>query len=632
MYNILNGINSPADVKKLSFEELRELSHELRELLIKTVSINGGHLASSLGAVELSIALHKVFDSPCDKIIWDVGHQSYAHKVLTGRRETFHTLRTYKGISGFPDPAESPHDAFAGGHAGTSISAALGMAIARDLNRDTYNVVAVIGDGSLGSGMALEAVNHAGHVGSRLTVVLNDNGMSISRSVGSLCRLLNRVRATQPFVSINETCAKNLHGFSLDKLLWRFSRKIKNRLNNQVMLNAIWDELGFNYLGPVDGHDVRELIKTFQGLSAFKSRPTIIHVITKKGKGYEPAEHDAVRYHGISSSKKRKSAAPTYSQIFSRTVLRLMEENRKVVAITAAMLDGTGLDEVAKRFPGRVFDVGICEQHAVTMAAGLAMKGFVPIVAVYSTFLQRSYDQIVNDVCMQRLPVVFAIDRAGIVGDDGKTHQGAFDISFMRNIPNMTVSAPGDEEDLRHLLYTAVNAGSPMCIRYPRGCGHGIPLRSDLMKIPIGKGELLRFGNDLAILAFGSPVRESLSAAQMLAATGIDCTVVNARYAKPLDEDLIIMLAEKTEKIVTVEENVIAGGFGSAVIELLRREHAHPLKIKCLGLPDRFIEHGTQDYLRTVLCLDAAGIAREIKQSFPELILNVYDRKMENIV
>ncbi len=629
MYKILNGINSPDDLRRLSIEELYTLSSELRDLMIGTVSHNGGHLASSLGAVELTICLHRVFDSPRDKIIWDVGHQCYPHKILTGRRNAFHTLRLHNGISGFPDPSESPHDAFSAGHAGNSISAALGMALARDLSGETYHVAAVIGDGSLGSGLALEAVNHAGHMGKGMTVVLNDNGMSISKSVGSLCRLLDKVRKGRAFTALNEQCAKRMPGFSLDNLVWGLGGRIKNRLNKLMMFNLLWERLGFSYYGPVDGHDIRELISALERARAHQSRPVILHVITKKGKGYGPAELDAVKFHGV--SPKKKSQALSCSQVFSRSVVRLMRDNPKIVAITAAMLDGTGLDEAARLFPDRVIDVGICEQHAVTLAAALATRGFIPVVAIYSTFLQRSYDQIVNDVCLQRLPVVFAVDRAGIVGDDGKTHQGAFDVSFMRSVPHMVVSAPKDENELQHMLYTAVNAGVPMSIRYPRGSGHGVAIDPDFKELPIGKGELLRQGSDVALIAFGSTAHHALAAADGLAAIGVGCAVVNARYAKPIDGELIAAVAQKTGRIVTIEDNTVCGGFGSAVAELAARMGLYPLKIECIGLPDRFIEHGPQDYLRSMCDLDAAGITRRIRQSFPELILNVYDRKMESI-
>jgi 1-deoxy-D-xylulose-5-phosphate synthase len=629
MYTILDGINSPADLKSLSIEELNTLSAELRDLMIGTVSRNGGHLASSLGAVELAVALHRVFDSPRDKIIWDVGHQCYPHKILTGRRDAFHTLRLHNGISGFPDPFESPHDAFSAGHAGNSISAALGMALARDLSGETYHVAAVIGDGSLGSGLALEAVNHAGHMGKRMTVVLNDNGMSISKSVGSLCRLLDRVRKGRAFTAINEQCAKRMPGFSLDNLVWGLGGRIKNRLNRLMTFNLVWERLGFSYYGPVDGHDIRELIVALERARAHRSRPVILHVITRKGKGYGPAELDAVRFHGV--SPKKKSPAPSYNKVFSRSIVRMMRDNHKIVAITAAMLDGTGLDEAARQFPDRVIDVGICEQHAVTLAAALSARGYIPVVAIYSTFLQRSYDQIVNDVCLQRLPVVFAVDRAGIVGDDGKTHQGAFDVSYMRSVPHMVVAAPKDENELQHMLYTAINAGVPMSIRYPRGSGHGVSIDPDFKELPIGKGEILRQGGDVALIAFGSTAHHALAAAGELASTGIDCAVVNARFAKPLDGELIAGVARKTGRIVTIEDNTACGGFGSAVAELAARMNLYPLKIECIGLPDRFIEHGPQDYLRSMCDLDAAGIIRRIRQSFPELILNVYNRKLENI-
>lgn len=626
---LLNTINFPRDVRELDPTELYALGEEIRRVMIKTVSSNGGHLASGLGVVELTIALHRVFDSPRDRIVWDVGHQAYPHKLLTGRRESFHTLRCFDGISGFPDPVESAHDHFSAGHAGNSISAVTGMAVARDLARDDYHVAAVIGDGSLGSGMALEAINHLGHLGTRLTVIINDNGMSISPSVGSMSRMLGRIRrehyrdaagGSGP-VARSMSAIRNLAG-----ALGIGGAEFDLR----PVMPEIWDTLGFNYIGPLDGHDIGTLESNLRRAREFTSRPTVFHVITTKGKGYAPAEQDAVRYHGL-SPERQEGRAPTYTAVFSRSLVRLMEENDSVVAITAAMMNGTGLAEAAGRFPERVFDVGICEQHAVTIAAGMATRGLIPVVAIYSTFLQRSYDQIINDVCLQDLPVIFAVDRAGIVGDDGKTHNGAFDISFLRSIPNLVVCAPKDENELQNMLHTAAAAGRPVAIRYPRGRGEGVPVQAEPAELPIGRGELLRDGGDMAIVAFGSTVYPCLEAAEQLAESGIDCAVVNARFAKPLDDELIVELAQNTGRVVTVEENVTAGGFGSAVLEALAREGAGPLRVECIGLPDAFIVHGPSELLRSRFDLDADGIVRRIKQTFPELFFNVYDQKMENI-
>jgi 1-deoxy-D-xylulose-5-phosphate synthase len=632
MNTILNTITSPADLKELDYPELCQLSAELRDVMINTVERTGGHLASSLGAVELTIALHRVFNSPDDRIIWDVGHQSYGHKLLTGRKDAFSTLRQYQGLSGFPERVESPHDAFGAGHAGTSISAALGIAMARDLAKDDYNVVAVIGDGSLGSGIALEAINHAGHVGAKLTIILNDNGMSISPSVGSLYQLLNRVRFSPEYESAKERFKSGIARFPFGSRMLNISRLVKDRFANALLPGSIWKDLGYTYLGPVDGHDLDDLMAAMRRARDYESRPVIIHVATVKGKGYEPAELNAVKYHGVSPMKKeKKPGPPNFGTIFSDTLIRLMRLNPRIVAITAAMLDGTGLTEAARQFPDRVFDVGICEQHAVTLAAGLATEGYIPVVAIYSTFLQRSYDQVINDVCLQDLPVVFAIDRAGIVGEDGKTHQGAFDISYMRSVPNMVVSAPMDENEFQSLLFTAVNAGRPISVRYPRGSGEGVSLSDHFQGVPIGRGEVLRNGDDISIIAIGSRVYPALAAADILYSEGIDCTVVNARFAKPLDEELIVEQARKTGRLVTVEENVVAGGFGSAVMELLQQKSRPESSVLCIGLPDQFIEHGQQDQIRSKFLLDAEGIAMRVKEHFTDLFLDVYEQKMENI-
>ncbi len=506
MPGILGSIESPADLKELDLEQLEELAAEIRDVLISTVSLNGGHLAPNLGVVELTIALHRVFHSPVDKILWDVGHQSYVHKLLTGRGKEFHTIRRYGGLSGFTDRAESPHDAFGAGHASTSISAALGMALARDLAAEDYHVVAVIGDGALGAGMAFEALNHAGHLGHRLIVVLNDNGMAISPSIGALARLLNKVRLDLRYEQAKKEARRAVVRLPLGKWAWLHSKRIKNSIKRALIPSAFWEELGFTYLGPVDGHNIRELEAALSRARGYESRPVLIHVLTKKGKGYPPAEADAAKFHGVPPNQVKNGNTTAYSEVFGQTVLRLMRESDRVVAITAAMLDGTGLAIPAREFPHRVLDVGICEQHAVTLAAGLATQGFIPIVAIYSTFLQRAYDQIIHDVCLQNLPVVFAIDRAGIVGDDGKTHQGAFDISYLLSIPNMVVAAPKDESELQHLLFTAVGAGRPMAIRYPRGQGQGMPSPPQLQQLPIGQGEILCHCRDVAIVALGATV------------------------------------------------------------------------------------------------------------------------------
>lgn len=615
---MLEKINSPADLKGLTYPELEKLAAEIRAELVKRVSANGGHLASNLGVVELTIALHRILNSPSDKIVWDVGHQSYVHKLLTGRRDGFANLRKYGGLSGFPDRLESQYDAFGAGHASTSVSAALGIALARDLAKEKYHVAAVIGDGAFAGGMAFEAVNHAGHVGTRLIVVLNDNGMSISPSVGAISGLLNLVRLDSRYEQAKEEAKRTVTRLPLGESAWALSKRIKVRVKKALIPGAFWEEMGFVYLGPVDGHNIKELEAALSRARDHETRPTLVHVLTQKGKGYAPAEADATRFHGVSPVKPKSVTAPSYSDVFGRTVVRLMRENSKVVAITAAMEDATGLGEAAREFPDRVFDVGICEQHAVTMAAGLASQGYVPIVAIYSTFLQRAYDQIIHDVCLQNLHVVFAIDRAGIVGDDGKTHQGAFDVSYLRSIPNMVVAAPKDEDELQHMLATAVAADGPMAIRYPRGNGSGVPLK-DPHLLRQGKAEVLRQGQDVAILALGSTVSPALEAAELLAAQGVNCAVVNARFAKPLDEDLILGLAEQTRRVVTVEENVLAGGFGSAVLQLLRTAGTTGIRVDCIGMPDRFVEHGPQEMFRSLFHLDAEGIARRVKSAFPEL-------------
>jgi 1-deoxy-D-xylulose-5-phosphate synthase len=612
MSKILDTINNPADLKGLSPAALEELAEELRQEIISTVTITGGHLASNLGVVELTLALHRVFDSPKDKIIWDVGHQSYVHKLLTGRRERFSTLRQFKGISGFTSRDESEHDPFGAGHASTSISAALGMAVARDLAGDDYHVIAVIGDGAISAGMAYEAMNHAGHLGSRLIVILNDNGMSISPTVGALARMLGSVRMDQRVRTAERKGKKIITALPLGKKVWTLSREIADRVKGFFMPTPLFESLGFTYIGPIDGHNLVTLEETLRQVKKGASKPTLIHVITTKGKGYSLAENDAVYFHGVPAKNGTKNAAPTYSEVFARTMLRLAREEPKLVVITPAMPEGNCLSPVEAEFPGRVFDVGICEQHAVTFAAGLATQGYIPVVAIYSTFLQRAFDQIIHDVCTQKLPVIFAIDRGGIVGDDGKTHQGAFDLSYLSLIPNLIVAAPKDENELQHLLYTAVKSGRPMAVRYPRSAGLGVPLDTILHEMPIGKGEILRYGNDVALLAVGASVNFAYEAAKELSAKGVESTVVNARFVKPLDEILITGLARRIKHIVTIEENTLSGGFGSGVMKLLQESGITGVAVKNLGIADEFVEHGTQAILRDKYHLDAAGIAVKV--------------------
>jgi len=617
MPRLLDKVDSPADLKRLSKSKLEQLAAELRQELVSTVSANGGHLASNLGVVELTIALHRVFDSPRDKIIWDVGHQSYVHKLLTGRRKRFASLRQYGGLSGFTSRSESEHDPFGAGHASTSVSAALGMTIARDLSGDDYNVVAIIGDGAITGGMAFEALNQAGHLGSKLCVILNDNGMSISPTVGALAKLLSRIRFDYRYRWAEERSKRVLDILPWGKRLWQAGQRIRSLFKGLIIPNVLWEELGFNYIGPVDGHNIGELEIALTQARDYSVKPAFVHVITTKGKGYLPAEGDAVYFHGVPAESVTTKKIPTYSEVFAQTVLRLARENPRLVAITPAMPEGNYLSIVAAEFPERVFDVGICEQHAVTFAAGLATQGFIPIVAIYSTFLQRAFDQLIHDVCLQDLPVVFAIDRSGIVGDDGKTHQGTFDLSYLTLIPNLIVSAPKDESELQHLLYTAVRAKHPMAIRYPRGSGLGVELDPELREIPIGKGEILRYGKDTAILAIGTTVAPSLEAAGELALNGIEATVVNARFAKPLDAELITGLARDIKHLVTVEENALSGGFGGSVVSLLENSGVSDIQVKSIGIPDEFVEQGSQAVLRSSYGLDAKGITRQVLGLFP---------------
>jgi len=605
----METIDSPEALKKLLISELNELATKLRKEIIEKVSESGGHLASNLGVVELTIALHYVFNTPKDKIIWDVGHQCYAHKLLTGRRDRFHSLRKMGGLSGFPKPEESPYDAFGTGHSSTSISAATGFIEARDLRGESFKTIAVIGDGALTSGLAFEGLNHAGHLGKDLIVILNDNEMSISKNVGALSLYLNRILSGEfyrKFKKNTQALIESIPKFGVS--FSRFAQKLEDSLKAFFLPGVIFEELGFTYIGPIDGHNIPLLIETLKKVSKADS-PHIVHIITKKGLGYEFSEKDPTHYHGVGPFElKTGSSLPqgrSYSDVFGEAVLDIAKDNLSVVAISAAMTDATGLKQFAERFPKRFYDVGISESHAVTFAAGLAMGGLRPVVAIYSTFLQRAYDQIVHDVCLQNLPVVFAIDRAGIVGEDGPTHHGVFDISYLRHIPNIVLMAPKDSSELRQMLSLALRLKSPSAIRYPRGRAIEIAPSEDF---GLAEGEILISGSDIAIIALGSTVEPALSATNRLRENGIDAMLINARFIKPLDEKLILYACSKCRAVLTVEEGVSAGGFGNAVLECLNRAGRDTSMVKILGLPDSFIEHGTQRELREKYMIDPQGI------------------------
>jgi 1-deoxy-D-xylulose-5-phosphate synthase len=619
MTKILDRIDSPSDLKNLTYPELKQLAAEIREELVTVVSANGGHLASNLGVVELTLALHRVYNAPQDKIIWDVGHQAYAHKLVTGRRKDFQSLRQYGGLSGFTSREESEYDAFGAGHSSTSISAALGIALARDFAAEDYHVVAVIGDGGIAGGMAIEGLNQTGHIGTRMVVVLNDNGMSISPTVGAIARVLDRIRFDHRYMVSKEKSQKLLKGLPLGKQVWRFGLQIESWLKDISRPTRFWENFGFNYIGPIDGHDFKKLETALTRARNYTAGPIVVHVITTKGSGYLPAEGNSVYFHGIAGTngKPNNKTIPTYSNIFAETILKIARENPKLVVVTPAMPEGNCLNIFQQEFPKRLFDVGICEQHAVTFAAGLATQGYLPVLAIYSTFLQRSFDQIIHDVCLQELPMVFAVDRGGIVGDDGKTHQGIFDLSYLSLIPNMIVAAPKDENEMQHLLYTAVKSRKIMAVRYPRSRGLGVKMDAAFKELPIGKGEILKEGRDVAILAIGSMVAPAVEAAEKLALQGIETTVVNARFVKPIDTELIIDIATRIKRIVTVEENTLSGGFGNYVNDAVRQADLRDVIIRNVGLPDVFIEHGGQDFLRSKYGLDAAGIINQVLEIVP---------------
>jgi len=617
--NILSSIDSPRQLKNLSLAQLNKLAGEIRELILNTVAKTGGHLAPNLGTVELTIALHTVFDCPEDKIVWDVGHQAYGHKILTGRREQFESLRQLGGITGFPKRSESIYDSFGVGHSSTSISAALGMAIARDLNHKDNYVVAVIGDGSMTGGESFEALNNAGDLGKHLIVILNDNEMSIDKNVGALSEYLSKMRTAPTYNKVKhdlEFLLKRIPtiGGSVAKAV----EHLKDSLRYLLVPGGLFEELGFTYVGPIDGHnielltDVLEKAKTMQG-------PILIHTLTKKGKGYFPAEFEPDKFHGVGpfcvetgEIKKSTNPIPSYTSVFSKALLKLADKDEDIVAITAAMPTGTGLKSFADRFPERFLDVGIAEQHAVTLAAGLASQEKKPIVVLYSTFAQRAYDQIIHDVCLQKLPVVFALDRAGIVGEDGPTHHGVFDYSFLRHMPNITLMAPKDENELQHMLYTAFQLKEPVALRYPRGNGVGVKLDQELVPLPIGVAEEIKLGNDLVFFAIGSMVEACKQASEFLGYIGIEAGVVNARFIKPLDEEMLLAIANRTKYIVTVEDNVLVGGFGSAVLEFLNDHEISQTKVLRLGLPDKFVEQGPRKDLLAKYTLSGENIAKRV--------------------
>jgi 1-deoxy-D-xylulose-5-phosphate synthase len=614
---LLEKINSPADLKKISPKDLPELAAEIRKVIVNVVSKTGGHLAPSLGAVELAIAIHYVFDTPRDKVIWDVGHQAYAHKLLTGRRDQFQSLRQFNGISGFTRRSESSYDAFTTGHSSTSISASLGIACAKDIKDEDAKVIAVIGDGSMTAGIAYEGLNQAGdtHKDKNIIVILNDNEMSISRNVGALSSFLSRKFSGKKMQELR----KELGDFikSVPKVggdIYQLAKRTEETIKAFVTPGMLFEAFNFEYFGPIDGHKLNHLIDILKNIKHLRE-PVLLHVSTQKGKGYPPAEKNPVYFHGCTQFEvetgnclDQRSPHPSYTQVFGDTMVQLAREDEKIIAVTAAMPEGTGLTKFSEMFPDRFFDVGIAEQHGVTFAAGLATEDLKPVVAIYSTFLQRAYDQILHDVCLESLHVVFALDRGGIVGEDGSTHHGLFDLCYLRNLPNMVVMAPKDENEMRRMMVTALKHNGPIAFRYPRGAGSGAIFDKVLQPIPIGKGELLQEGEDILVLAIGRTVLEALDARSELAEQGISAAVVNCRFVKPLDIELICSLAKKIPRIITVEENVRQGGFGSAVLESLNDCGINAYQLERIGIPDTFVEHGPQKLLRSKYCVDAAAI------------------------
>lgn len=610
----LENIKSPQDLKKLSIKELKEVAEEVRHTIIHRVSKNGGHLASNLGVVELTIALHYVFNSPVDKIIWDVGHQSYTHKLITGRYEKFPSLRKYMGISGFPRRSESEHDAFGTGHSSTSISAALGIIEGRDKNKEDFKVIAVIGDGAMTGGIAFEGLNNAGELKKDLIVILNDNEMSISSNVGAISAYLNRIMTGDLYQKFKRDTRSLLQGIpKFGEAAAKIAQKTEEMVKGIFLPGILFEELGFNYVGPIDGHNIELLIETLKRIKTTSS-PVLLHVITQKGRGFEFSEKNPSLFHGIGPFKIKTGlplddSSMTYSEVFGDKLIELAMKDDKIIAISAAMKEGTGLENFAKIYPDRFYDVGIAEQHAVTFAAGLATQGLKPVVAIYSTFLQRAYDEIIHDVCLQNLHVVFAIDRAGIVGEDGPTHNGIFDLSYLRHIPNMVIMSPKDANELKSMIEIALNHNGPIAIRYPRAkTSYSDNTFETPVKFRLGESEIVSTGKDVAIIAIGNTVLPALNAARRLEKEGITVMVLNARFVKPLDEKMIKNIVNTIPRIITVEENVIQGGFGSAILEFLNKEEVASVRLKRLGIPDVFIEQGSQEELRKIYGLDEEGI------------------------
>lgn len=617
--SLLETINSPRDLKKLKRSQLPEIAEEIRKVIVQVVSRTGGHLASSLGAVELAIAIHYVFDLPEDKLIWDVGHQSYAHKLLTGRREQFGTLRQHGGLSGFTRRSESPYDAFTTGHSSTSISAGLGIACAKKIKNESSKVIAVIGDGSMTAGLAYEGLNQAGdtHQDKDIIVILNDNDMSISQNVGALSSFLSRTFSARKLQGLRKDLGVFLK--SLPKIgddVYQIAKRSEESFKTFVTPGMLFEAFNFEYFGPIDGHRLTHMIDILENIKHL-NEPVLLHVTTTKGKGYRPAEENPVYFHGCGSFQIETgngtctySEIPSFTEVFGKTMIEMAARDKRIIAVTAAMPEGTGLAEFSKKYPDRFFDVGIAEQHGVTFAAGLATEGLKPVVAVYSTFLQRGFDQIIHDVCLESLPVVFAIDRGGLVGEDGPTHHGIFDLTYLRSLPNMVVMAPQDENELRCMLLTAVDHSGPIAVRYPRGQGTGVEIEKEIRPIEIGRARIVTEGDDLLILSIGRCVHESIKAVDLLKEKGFSATVVNCRFVKPLDTALLVDLAGQYSRIITVEENVLQGGFGSAVLECLNDAGVAGFSLKRIGLPDMFVEHGAPDTLRSKYGLDADGIAR----------------------
>ena len=614
---LLNRIDAPSDLRGLTHEELDQVAQEARDTIISVITERGGHLASNLGVVELTLALHRIFDSPTDSIVWDTTNQTYTHKLVTGRRDDFQNIRLEGGLSGFGEPSESPHDTLCAGHAGTGLSIALGIAEGSAMRRQDSWTIAVVGDGAMTSGSSFEALNNIAHLNpEKFVVVLNDNGMSISENIGFLTNWRKRLITHPEFNAMIGRMKALSKKVPTGELMYSLVRRFNTGLAGLIVPTMFWTEMGFQYLGPVDGHDFRQLELTLRQARMPTGLVPLIHVVTHKGHGYEPAEDDPVKFHQPSSPLGDASGAPTYSKVFAQTIAHLMREDETVVGISAAMLEGTGLAEVQRDFPDRVFDVGIAEQHAVSMAAGMASNGLNPFVSIYSTFMQRAFDQVVHDVCIQNLPVTLIADRAGIVGEDGKTHHGAFDISYLRCLPNAVVAAPMDENEFQHLIYTAYKHQGPFAIRIARGAAVGVPLDSDLRVLPLGKGFVVREGRDVVIFALGKPVSAAMEAAETLARHGISCGVVNPVFVKPLDVELLLDAARSSRRIVTVEENVLAGGFGSAVLEALAEAGLEDVSVHRIGMPDSFIEHGTAVNQRHRLQLDAEGIAQQVLSVF----------------